>query len=53
MNVTLVTAIALLLVWGTLLFVVHVATGTIHLLYAVAVILLARRIIVGAPTFRS
>ncbi len=53
MNVTLITAIALLLAWGTLVFGAHLGSGPVHLLYAVSVILFARRIIVGAPTFRS
>src|SRR2546426_6922984 len=52
MNVTLITAIALLLAWGTLVFGAHLGSGPVHLLYAVSVILFARRIIVGAPTFR-
>src|SRR5438093_6974531 len=53
MNVTLITAIVLLLGWGTLVFGAHLGSGPVHLLYAVSVILFARRIIVGAPTFRS
>lgn len=53
MNATLVTAIALLLVWGVLVFAAHVGSGAVQLLYAGAVILFARRIIVGAPKFLS
>jgi hypothetical protein len=43
----------MLLVWVLLLFVVGVASGTIHLLYAGEVILFARRALVGAPQFVS
>jgi len=53
MNLTLVVAIALLLLWGVLVFVAHNGSGPVHLLYAIAVILFARRIIAGAPTFLS
>jgi hypothetical protein len=53
MNVTLATALVLLAVWGTLVFGAHLGSGPIHLLYAVSVVLFARRIILGAPTFRS
>jgi len=53
MNLTLVAAIVLLLLWGILVFVAHNGSGPVHLLYAVAAILIARRIIVGAPKFRS
>jgi hypothetical protein len=53
MNVTLVTAIALLAVWAVLVFGMHVGSGPVQLLYAVAIILFARRILVGAPKFLS
>jgi len=53
MNLTLVAAIALLLLWGVLVFVAHNGSGPVHLLYAVSVILFARRIIAGAPKFLS
>src|SRR2546427_8961689 len=53
MNVTLITAIVLLLAWGTLVFGAHLGSGPVHVLYAMSVVLFARRIIVGAPTFRS
>jgi hypothetical protein len=52
-NLTLLSAIALLVAWGTLVFVAHQGSGPVHLLYAAAVILFARRIITGAPRFRS
>jgi hypothetical protein len=53
MNVTLITAIVLLGTWVLLVFVAQVPTGYVHLLYAGAVILFARRVLVGAPSFRS
>lgn len=43
----------MLFVWLLLLFVLRVPSGTIHLLYAGAVILFARRALVGAPRFVS
>ncbi|HYU27518.1 MAG TPA: hypothetical protein VEK83_00655 [Gemmatimonadales bacterium] len=43
----------MLLVWLLLLFVAHVPSGAIHLLYAGAIILFARRILAGAPRFVS
>jgi len=53
MNLTLIAAIVLLATWAALVFGAHVGSGPAQLLYAVAAILFARRIIVGAPTFRS
>jgi hypothetical protein len=53
MNVTLITAIVLLIAWVLLVFVAQVPSGSVHLLYAGAVVLFARRILVGAPGFRS
>ncbi|MGH7607848.1 MAG: hypothetical protein ACREME_10965 [Gemmatimonadales bacterium] len=53
MNVTLLAAILLLVAWILLVFVVQIPSGTVHLLYAGAVILFARRVLIGAPTFRS
>jgi hypothetical protein len=43
----------MLVAWFLLLFVAHVPSGTIHLLYAGAIILIARRILIGAPKFLS
>ncbi|HWC72912.1 MAG TPA: hypothetical protein VG454_03170 [Gemmatimonadales bacterium] len=43
----------MLLAWVLLLFVARIPSGTIHLLYAAAVILFARRALVGAPRFLS
>ncbi len=53
MNLTLLAAVVMLITWFLLLFVAHVPSGTIHLLYAGAIILLGRRILVGAPRFVS
>ncbi len=53
MNLTLVAAITLLLLWGVLVFGAHNGSGPVQVLYAAAVVLLARRIIVGAPRFLS
>jgi hypothetical protein len=53
MNVTLVAALALLVLWIVLAFVVAIPSGWVHLCYAGAVMLLVRRVLVGAPTFRS
>ena len=53
MNLTLVAAIVLLATWAALVFVAHVGSGPVQLLYAAAAILFARRIIAGAPKFLS
>jgi len=53
MNVTLVAAIVLLGAWAALVFGAHLGSGPVQLLYAAAVILLARRVIVGGPKFLS
>jgi len=52
-NLTVVTAIALLVLWCVLVFAMHVGSGPVQVLYALAVVLFARRIIVGAPKFLS
>ena len=43
----------MLFVWFLLVFVAQVPSGSVHLLYAAATILFARRILVGAPRFVS
>jgi len=53
MNLTLISAIALLVAWIVIVFVAHVGSGPVHLLYATAVVLLARRVVVGARGFLS
>jgi hypothetical protein len=49
----LLGAVAMLLAWLVLVFVSHVPSGAVHLLYAVSIMLFARRILVGAPRFVS
>jgi len=53
MNLSLLAAVVMMLTWIALVFVVQVPTGWVHLLYAGAVLLVARRILVGAPKFVS
>src|SRR5207302_9787214 len=53
MNLTVIAAIVLLGTWAALVFGAHIGSGPVQLLYAAAAILFARRIIVGAPKFRS
>lgn len=53
MNLTLSAAVVMLLAWGVLVFGLEAASGTVHLLYAGAVVLFARRALVGAPRFLS
>jgi hypothetical protein len=53
MNLTLVGAVVLLLGWCALVFLAHTESGAVHLLYAAGVVLLARRVMVGAPRFLS
>lgn len=53
MNLTLIIALSSLVAWMVLLFVLHIGAGSVNLLYAIAAIALARRIIVGNPKFMS
>lgn len=53
MNLSLVAAVVMVLAWGLLVFVVQVPSGLVHLLYVGAVLLFARRILLGAPRFLS
>ena len=53
MNLTLVSAITAFVVWIVVVFVLRVPSGFPHLLLAAAVMLLARRVLVGARRFRS
>jgi len=53
MNLTLVAAIACLAAWLALVFGAHIGSGPVQLLWAAAVILFARRVLAGAPKFRS
>ena len=49
----MLTGVVMLIAWFLLLFVWQVPSGTIHLLYAGAIILIGRRLLVGAPRFLS
>ena len=53
MNLTLISATVLLVAWILVLFVGHVGSGPVHLLYATAVVLFARRVVAGARGFLS
>jgi hypothetical protein len=53
MNLTLLGALAALALWLFLVFGAHNGSGPVHVLWAVAVILCARRIMAGAPRFLS
>lgn len=53
MNLTLTVALVALLSWAILLFGMHIGSGAVNLLYAAGAILIARRLIVGAPKFLS
>ena len=53
MNLSFLAAAVMLVTWFLLLFVWQVPSGAIHLLYAGAIVLMARRILVGAPRFVS
>lgn len=53
MTLSLVLALLSLGAWIVLGFVAATPAGWPHLFYAIAVILLARRIMVGAPKFLS
>ena len=53
MTLSLVLAIVSFLLWIALAFVTPVAAGWVHLFYAAAVVLVSRRILVGAPKFLS
>ena len=43
----------MLFVWFLLVFVAQLPSGAVHLLYAGAMMLFARRILAGAPRFVS
>jgi hypothetical protein len=53
LNLSFLAAVVMLITWFLLLFVWQVPSGAIHLLYAGAIVLMARRILVGAPRFVS
>ena len=53
MNLTLLAGLVCLLTWLALVFVAHIGSGPVQLLWAAAVLLFTRRVLAGAPTFRS
>jgi hypothetical protein len=53
MNVTLAAALVLQVAWIALVFVAHVPSGYPHVLYAMGMMLLTRRVLLGAPKFLS
>lgn len=53
LNLSLLAAVVMLFAWMLLVFVAQVPSGTVHLLYAGAVVLFARRVLIGAPKFVS
>jgi hypothetical protein len=53
LNVTLIAALLCSVAWLALVALLPEVPGAVNLLYALAIVLFARRIMVGAPTFRS
>jgi hypothetical protein len=53
MNLTLIGALTSLAVWLVLVFGMHLGQGPVHLLWAIAAVLFARRIMVGARKLLS
>ena len=53
MNLTLLAVLVCLAAWLVLLLVFHMGSGPVHLLWAAAVVLCARRVLIGAPRFLS
>ncbi len=53
MNVSLLAAVAMVIAWIAFIFVAQAPSGWVHVLYVGAVLLFARRILVGAPRFVS
>ena len=53
MNLTLVGAITALVAWLVLIFGLHNGSGPVQVLWAIAIVLFARRVLAGAPRFLS
>jgi hypothetical protein len=53
MTLSLVLSITAFVAWVLLAFVAAIPAGWPHLFYAAAIMLAARRVIVGAPKFLS
>jgi hypothetical protein len=52
-NATLLSAVAMVIVWIVLVFGLQTPSGWVHVPYVAAVLLFARRILIGAPRFLS
>ena len=53
MNLTLLAGLVCLVLWLVLVFVAHLGNGSVQLFWAAAVVLIARRVLAGAPRFLS
>ena len=53
MNLSVALALVSLVLWIVLGFVAPITAGWVHLFYAAAILLIARRILIGAPRFLS
>jgi len=53
MNLSLLIAVVMVIAWVMLIIVAQVPTGWVHLCYVAAVLLFARRILVGEQKFLS
>jgi hypothetical protein len=53
MNLTLLAGLVCLVLWLALVFVARLGSGPVQLLWAAAVVLIARRVLAGAPKFLS
>jgi len=53
MNLSLLIAVVMVIAWVMVVVVAQVPTGWVHTCYVAAVLLFARRILVGAPKFLS
>ncbi len=53
MNLTLLAGLLCLVLWLVLVFGAHLGSGTVQLLWAAAIVLIARRVLAGAPKFLS
>jgi len=53
MNLSLLASIVCAIAWGLLVFGAQNGSAPVHVLWAVAVLLAARRVLTGAPRFLS
>jgi hypothetical protein len=52
-NATLLTAVVMVIAWIFMVFGLQTPSGWVHVPYVAAVLLFARRILIGAPRFLS